>query len=131
MTDAFAITTLKASPFQLSITRRDCVVATAACTIHGPTYRVEELTFQSRVDEEVYEQVIDLLETTTLANGGRRLVICSSSRRLRRALRLLGYAPHASRRRVCFVRTLDDRGDRRASDPAAEVAWERDAIQNR
>jgi hypothetical protein len=76
-------------------------------TAHGE-FTVSECALQRRLkgDEELAELVIDSLETVALAAGATRLVIYSSSRVIRRAVRTIGYVPRGSAERIGFERRL-------------------------
>jgi hypothetical protein len=74
---------------------------------HGE-FTVTECALLRRLqgDDELAELVIDGLETVALASGASRLVIFSSSRTLRRAVRTIGYVPRATADRMGFERRL-------------------------
>lgn len=86
----------------------DRPLAMAAYEIAGAEFVVSECALQRRLkgDDELAELVIDGLETVALAAGATRLVIFSSSRVVRRAVRTIGYVPRGSADRIGFERRL-------------------------
>ena len=86
----------------------DRPLAVAAFEAGDGELTVTECALQRRLkgDEELAELVIDGLETFALATGATRLVIYSSSRVLRRAVRAIGYVPRATPERMAFERRL-------------------------
>lgn len=92
----------------LMFTLDDRPLAVAAYEAGNSEFTVTECALQRRLkgDDELAELVIDGLETLALATGATRLVIYSSSRVLRRAVRTIGYVPKATAERVAFERRL-------------------------
>ena len=86
----------------------DRPLALAAFAAGDGDFTVTECALQRRLngDDELAELVIDGLETFALATGATRLVIYSSSRVLRRAVRTMGYVPKATADRIGFERRL-------------------------
>ena len=86
----------------------DRPLALAAFTNLNGEFMVSECALQRRLkgDDELAELVIDGLETVALAAGATRLVIFSSSRVVRRAVRTIGYVPRGSADRTGFERRL-------------------------
>ena len=86
----------------------DRPLALAAYDMGPGEFTVSECALQRRLkgDDELAELVIDGLETVALAAGASRLVIYSSSRVLRRAVRNIGYVPRTAAARVGFERRL-------------------------
>lgn len=86
----------------------DRPLALAAFEHSNGEFTVSECALQRRLkgDDELAELVIDGLETVALAAGATRLVIFSSSRVMRRAVRTIGYVPRGSADRTGFERRL-------------------------
>jgi hypothetical protein len=86
----------------------DRPLALAAFSHLNGEFTVSECALQRRLkgDDELAELVIDGIETVALAAGANRLVIFSSSRVVRRAVRTIGYVPRGSAERTGFERRL-------------------------
>jgi hypothetical protein len=97
---------LSGSSLLFSIDERP--LALAAYEVANGEFTVSECALQRRLkgDDELAELVVDGLETVALAAGAVRLVIYSSSRVVRRALRTIGYVPRGSADRIGFERRL-------------------------
>jgi hypothetical protein len=83
-------------------------LALAAYEMTSGEFMVTECALLRRLkgDDELAELVVDGLETVALAAGALRLVIFSSSRVVRRALRAIGYVPRGAADRIGFERRL-------------------------
>lgn len=81
-------------------------VAVAAFSVRGGEFVVSECALLRKLggDEELAELVVDGLETVALAAGASKLVIYTTSRVLRRVVRVIGYVPRATPERLGFER---------------------------
>lgn len=83
------------------------VIAAAVCRHMPRELRIEELgMIRANGDDELADVVLDALETAALVAGSERMVIFSTSRPLRRAMRLLGYVPQTVGQRLGFVHNV-------------------------
>jgi hypothetical protein len=90
----------------LLVRDRGRLVGAAACRHGGADFCVDELAILPADSDDLADDMLDLLETVAIAGGYGRIGVCSTSRSLRRAIRLLGYMPQRLGKRVCFVRIL-------------------------